>query len=90
MTLASGRLQDFWLLGKKVFRGINGKKEKYLSKRGTVAALLKKRGHPAAPTPVLWPGVGTCGDTHAVPGGGCSFPYYLAVSSSVLCLLSGH
>ena len=43
MTLASGRLQDFWLLGKKVFRGINGKKEKCLSKRRTVTALLKKR-----------------------------------------------
>ena len=43
MTLASSRLQDFWLLGKKVFRGINGKKEKCLSKRRTMTALLKKR-----------------------------------------------
>ena len=55
MTLASGRLQDFWLLGRKVFRGINGKKEKCLSKRRTVTTLLKKRAA-TLPCPLTFSG----------------------------------
>ena len=85
MTLASGRLQDFWLLGKKVFRGINGKKEKYLSERRTVTALLKKRGHPPAPTPILWAGVGTCAGAHTVYSGG---QFSLSPCRLLLCALS--
>lgn len=50
----------------------------------------KKSGHPAMSTHILWLGVDTYGGAHMVHGGGHSFHYHLAFSSSVLCLLSGY
>ena len=62
----------------------------FIQKESNDSPFEKKSDHPAVSTHILWLGVDTYGGTHTVRGGGHSFRYHLAFSSSVLFLLSGY